>query len=149
IRDYQSHSESVILSSRAEDDLEEAKKSDDYQHYARSLFGFQESYDLWPGNKRALTGITEAQLAYADSARRKGDYDLGLSLLDAKNPAHRQLREQLLAAQDDRVARQKRLVFLKRTAGVLVAAVFVVVSTAAVLISRARDEAVTQKNIAV
>src|SRR5262249_43926778 len=59
IRDYQSHSESVILSTRAEDDLEEAKKTDDYQHYARSLFGFQESYDLWPGNKRALTGITD------------------------------------------------------------------------------------------
>lgn len=149
IREYQSHSESIVLSSRAEDDLKEAKQTDDYQHYSRALFGFQESYDLWSGNKRAFLGISEAQLAYADSARRKGDFDLGLSLLDEKNPDHRQLRQQLIAAQEDRVARQKRLVFLKRMAGGLVATVFLIVSTATVLIYRAQREAVAARDTAI
>ena len=149
IREYQSHSESIVLSSRAEDDLKEARQSDDYQHFSRALFGFQEAHDLWPGNKRAFSGISEAQLAYADSARRKGDYDLGLSLLDANNPDHKILRSELLAAQDERVARQKRLVFLKRMAGGLAAAVFMIVSTAAVLIYHAQQEAVVARDKAV
>lgn len=146
IREFQSHSESIVLSSRAEDDLKEARQSDDYQHYSRALFGFQEAHELWTGNKRAFSGISEAQLAYADSARRKGDYDLGLSLLDTNNPEHTVLRKELLAAQDDRVARQKRLVFLKRMAGGLAVAVFMIVSTAAVLIYHAQQEAVAARD---
>lgn len=149
IREYQSHSESIVLSIRAEDDLKEARQTDDYQHYSRALFGFQEAYELWTGNKRAFAGISEAQLAYADSARRKGDFDLGLSLLDPTNPDHAVLRKELLAAQDDRVARQKRLVFLKRMAGGLAVAVFMIVSTAAVLIYNSRLEAVAARDQAV
>ncbi|MBS0206357.1 MAG: protein kinase [Planctomycetes bacterium] len=149
IRDYQSHSESIVLSTRAEDDLKEARQSDDYQHYSRALFGFQEAHELWTGNKRAHAGISEAQLAYADSARRKGDFDLGLSLLDEDNPDHAVLRRELIAAQDDRVARQNRLVFLKRMAGGLAAAVFMIVSTAAVLIYNSRLEAVAARDQAV
>ncbi len=149
IRDYQSHSESIVLSARAEDDLTEAKQSDDYQHYSRALFGFQEAHELWSGNKRALAGISEAQLAYAGSARRKGDFDLGLSLLDPNNVDHIGLRKDLIAAQEERVARQKRLVFLKRMAGGLAVAVFMIVSTAAVLIYNSQLEAVAARDEAV
>jgi len=149
IREYQSHSESIVLSTRAEEDLQEAKQTDDYQHYSRALFGFQEAHELWTGNKRALVGISEAQVAYADSARRKGDYDLGVSLLDEHNPDHLPLRRQLIAAQDDRVARQKRLVVLKRMAGGLIATVFLIVSTAAVLIYNAQLEAVAARDVAI
>lgn len=149
IREYQSHSESIVLSTRAEEDLQEAKQTDDYQHYSRALFGFQEAHELWTGNRRAYAGISEAQIAYADSARRKGDYDLGVSLLDEHNPDHLPLRRQLMAAQEDRVARQKRLVVLKRIAGGLVATVFLIVSTAAVLIYNAQLEAVAARDIAV
>lgn len=149
IREYQSHSESVVLSTRAEDDLKEARQTDDYQNYSRALFGFQEAHELWAGNKRAFTGISESQLAYADSARRKGDYDLGLSLLDPQSPDHAVLRRELIAAQDERIARQKRLVFLKRMAGGLAVAVFMVVSTAAVLIHHSRLEAVAAMKSAI
>lgn len=148
IRDYQSHSESIVLSARAEDDLKEARQSDDYQSYARALFGFQEAFELWSGNRRAHSGISEAQLAYADSARRKGDFDLGLSLLDPQNPDHVSLHTELIAAQEDRIARHKRLVFLKRMAGGLAVAVFMIVSTAAVLIHNSRLEAVAARDSA-
>lgn len=116
IRDYQSHSESILLSTRAEDDLAAAKQTDDYQAYAKALFGFQEAHELWAGNKRAQAGISEAQQAYADSARRKGDYDLGLSLLDETNPNHQPLRRQLLADRQEREARKHRLAAAKRMA---------------------------------
>lgn len=149
IREFQSHSESIVLSSRAEDDLKDARATDDYQNFSRALFGFQEAHELWPGNKRAFAGISEAQLAYAESARRKGDFDLGLSLLDNQNPAHAILRKELIAAQDERVARQKRLVFLKRMAGGLAVAVFMIVSTAAVLIFHAQQEAVAARDKAI
>ena len=149
IRDYQSHSESIVLSTRAGEDLKEARQTDDYQHYSRALFGFQEAHELWSGNKRAFAGIAEAQSAYADSARRKGDFDLGLSLLDPQNPDHAVLHRELIAAQDDRVARQKRLVYLKRMAGGLAVAVFMVISTATVLIYNSRLEAVAARDDAV
>ncbi len=144
IRDYQSHSESVTLSSRAEDDLAGAAKSDDYQDYAKALFGFQEAYELWSGNKRAGAGISQARLAYAGSARRKGDFDLGLSLLEEKNSEHAALRTELIAAQNERVARQMRLVFLKRAAIGLVASVLVIVSVAAVWIRAEQKKAVAE-----
>ena len=144
IRDYQSHSESVLLSSRAEDDLKDANQSDDYQHYSRALFGFQEAHELWSGNKRAAAGVSQAQLAYAGSAKRKGDFDLGLSLLTAGHPEHAPLRKELLDAQQDRIARQRRLVVLKRAAIGLVAAVFVIVSGAAVWIRSEQTKAVAE-----
>ena len=144
IRDYQSHSESVTLSSRAEDDLAGAAKSDDYQDFAKALFGFQEAHELWAGNKRAALGISQARKAYAASARRKGDIDLGLSLLDAANPDHAALHRELIQARQDRVARQKRLVFLKRAAAGLLASVFVIVSVAALWIRAEQKKAVAE-----
>jgi len=149
IREFQSHSESIVLSTRAEDDLKDAVETDDYRHYSRALFGFQEAHELWTGNRRAQTGISETQLAYASSARRKGDFDLGLSLLDPANADHATLRQELLDAQADRLARQKRLIFLKRMAGGLAVAVFMIVSTAAVLIHNSRQEAVVARDAAI
>ena len=144
IRDYQSHSESVLLSTRAEDDLQEARQTDDYQHYSRALFGFQEARELWSGNKRAAGGISQAQLEYATSAKRKGDFDLGLSQLDAANADHAFLRREMIDAQQDRVARQKRLVFLKRAAIGLVASVLVIVIGAAAWIRTEQKKAVAE-----
>ncbi len=144
IREYQSHSESVLLSTRAEDDLKVAKSSDDYHHYSRSLFGFQEAFELWSGNKRAQTGISQAKLAYAESAERKGDYDLGMSLLDETDPDHVNLRRKLIESQNDRIARQRRLIFLKRAATGLVAAVFFIVTGSAVWIRQEQQKAIKE-----
>ncbi len=144
IRDYQSHLESILLSTRAEDDLKEARQSDDYQHYSRALFGFQEAHDLWSGNKRAVAGISEAKLAYAGSAKSKGDFDLGLSLLDEQDANHTTLRRELIEAQEDRVARQKRFVFLKRAAMGMAAAVFFIVAGASIWIRAEQQKAVAE-----
>lgn len=122
IREYQSHSESILLSTRAEEDLAKARLSDEYPSYAKALFGFQEAYELWDGNQRALSGLRTAQLAYAESARRKGDFDLGLSLLDPTLSDHDILKRQLLQDKAEREARLQRLAMQRRMlAGLAVA----------------------------
>ena len=94
MREYLSHAESIALATRAAGDLDAARE----QRLSRllpALFGFEESLQLWPANARAQGGIREARLAYATSAYHKGDYDLGLSLLQADTPDHVELRRQI------------------------------------------------------
>ena len=98
-----------------------ASERNDYQSYARALFGYQEAYQLWEGNVRAKDGILEATLAYATRARQKGDYDLGASLLDANIPEHQPLLTEIVAAKRDRDARQQRLKTARRIGVVLLA----------------------------
>jgi WD40 repeat protein/serine/threonine protein kinase len=155
IRNYQSHAESVLLSARAEDDLSAAQQSLDYQTFARSVFGFEQALALWAGNSKAAATLKTAKGAYATSALAKGDFDLGLSLLDADDEGYADLRAQILAARAERDARQQRLKAAKRVGVAMAAAIFLIVTGAAVWINRERGiaqanerEAVKQKGIA-
>lgn len=149
IRDYQSHTESIALSTRAAEDLEKAEKTDDYQDYARALFGFDEAIELWSDNARAKTGASDARLKYATSAHRKGDYDLGLSLLDVKTAEHVAIYAQISEAKHEREARQHRLQTMKRVAGSLVALFLVTMTVAFFWVKSARDRAVVAEGIAI
>jgi WD40 repeat protein/serine/threonine protein kinase len=142
IRDYQSHTESIALSTRAAEEMQKAEQSDDYRDYARSLFAYEEALTLWDGNSRARTGLAEIQLQYASSALRKGDFDLGASLLDSTRPNHASLLGQLKAASHERAARQQRLQALKRLAAGMVALFVVSVTVAFFWIRSERDRAV-------
>ncbi len=142
IRQYQSHSESIVLAARAEDDLRRAEASGDYQTFARAMFGFQEALALWDANDRAKTGLSAARLAYARQALTKADFELGLSLLDAENPTHRTLWRQLDAGQRERDARQQRLKNAKRVAAGMAAAMAIVISTALFVVNREKDRAI-------
>lgn len=144
IRGYQSHSESVALSARATDDLAEARKSDEYRDYARALYVFEEAFELWDGNLQAKEGVASARQAYAESAFRKGDFELGLSFLEVENPAHERLWKQLTRAQSERRARQKRLQNLKRIVIALAALVFVAVTVG--MLSFRHQKAIAEKN---
>ena len=124
IREYQSHSESIALAARAVSDLETARGSRDYRDFTKALYGFEEASKLWPENARAKTGIVETQTVYAECAYDKGDYDLGLSLLDPHESAHQELHSRLNSAQRERDARLQRLRTAKRIVLGLVAAVF-------------------------
>ena len=141
IREYQSHSESVLLSDHAGEDLKQAHKSDDYESFSRAVFGYQQAIELWSGNRAAVSGLAGAKLAYAQSAFQKGDLDLSLSLLDKNNLDHEPLRLELFAAQKERDAKHKRLVLLKRLAAGLAASVFVLVVGASILINQQKEKA--------
>ena len=134
LRSYQSHSESVILSTRAQEDLAGARETDNYETFARALFRFREAYALWSGNDQAREGITETSLAYAESAIRKGDYDLGASVLVPGDPRHANALLRIETALRERNARRQRLKTAGRLVRLLSVAVFLVVAVAAVII---------------
>jgi WD40 repeat protein/serine/threonine protein kinase len=141
VRAYQSHSESIVLSTRAEADLTEAERTQNYQTFARALFGFQEAVALWSGNTKASQRLVDAKLAYAQAAANKEDYDLAASLLEEREPKHAELRKKITAAQRERQARQARLQLFRRVAAGLLLTVFTVVSVAFVVVYNYWNEA--------
>jgi WD40 repeat protein/serine/threonine protein kinase len=149
LRDYQSHCESITLATRADNELAHAEETGDYQSFSHALFGFQEARALWDGNERAKAGESEARLAYALFAKTKEDYELGLSLLDADDPQHVGLRQQLAKAQRERDARNKWLSRFKRIAGVLVLIIFAVISGALFVVGQAKNRETAAKQQAI
>ncbi len=149
IRQYWSHSQSILLSTRAEADLKAAAHREDYDRYARALLGFQEAHELWEGNARAKEGIAETSLAYSRRALSKGNLDLAASLLDESQTEHRPLLGEIRAAQHEQDARQHRLKTAKRIGAALVAAIFLVVSVAFFWIKSEYNRAETAKTKAV
>jgi WD40 repeat protein/serine/threonine protein kinase len=141
VRQYCSHSESISLSARADDDLQAAADRNNYESYARALFGFQEAYELWEGNERAKDGILESTLAYAARAREKGDYDLAASLLNEKIPEHMPLHTEIRQAQRERDARQQRLKTARRVGVALLVTVIVVVTGAFFIVQGEKNKA--------
>ncbi len=109
IRDYQSHTESITLTLRALDELREAKKKQDYDLFSRARFGYEEALNLWGANKHAKKGLIDTKLAYALCAQTKGDFDLGMSLLDVKLSDHKVLYDELLDAKNTVLARERQL----------------------------------------
>jgi WD40 repeat protein/serine/threonine protein kinase len=140
VRTYQSHSESIVLSARADEELAAARQSRDYQDYSRSLFAYQEAHTLWAENQRARAGEIEARMAYARCALEKGDFDLGLSLLDPREKKWAPLRGELSRAQAERDARQSRLRNLRNLAVALAATIFLVVTAGLVVIWRTNQD---------
>ena len=109
VKTYMAHSESLVLSQHAEESLQAARESHDYQAYARAMYGFQESLNLWPENERAQELLDETEMAYADSAKTKGDLDLAESLLTDDNESHQPLLREIRKARQEREAHDARL----------------------------------------
>jgi len=141
IREYQSHAESIVLAVQAQEDLNRAGVSQDYQDFARAMFGFQQALGLWSGSEQATAGIRATKAAYAEAAIKKGDYDLALSLLDAGDSRDDEARTKATAGRLEREQRQQRLVAAKRMAVGLAVLVIVVVTGAFFQISRDRNVA--------
>jgi WD40 repeat protein/serine/threonine protein kinase len=143
IRQYQSHSESIVLSTRAQQDLDAAEKSGDYQTYSRALFAFQEAAALWDGNTKARSGVSVAKLAYARRAMKKEDLDLAASLIDASDPSHAELHRQVVAAQRERDTRQQRLKNVRRMVAAMGVAIVFGAGIGTILINAQKNRAVT------
>jgi len=109
IRDYQEHFESTTLSSKAQERMEKALESGEYNDFAQALYGFQEAISLWGGNEEARTGEREVRLLYAQCAADKEDLDLAASLLLEDEPSHQDLRKEVAKALKAQKARQRRL----------------------------------------
>ena len=114
IREVLRHSESISLTRRAEEVLELAEKTNDYEGFARSCFSMQEAIELWPENQSAILGLEKAKLAYGKSALDRGDFDLCLQVLDPGNSEHASYRELALVRKETLLLRESRLRFTRR-----------------------------------
>ncbi|MCC6493920.1 MAG: protein kinase [Pirellulales bacterium] len=149
LRQYQSHSQSIALVEHAQRNLQRAAVEQDYELYARALYGLEEALALWPGNARGAELLEQARVDYARLALAKADFDLGASLLDAARPDHRELLSELDAGRRERESRKRRIRLLKGAVAALVAAVVGVVSVGYAAVRVQRDEAVAQRDRAV
>lgn len=145
IRSYLAHSESIAQTQRAQKDLEQAHETQVYEDFARALFGFREAYEMWEGNHEAFEGVRVARLAYATAAEEKGDFDLGISLLDEEDPTHQEMIEKLKASLAERLERQARLARYKKIGAVLVTTFMVTVTGASAWIYMLRGQALEEK----
>jgi len=130
LREYQACSESILLCSRARQDLAQAEEGKSYDDYAQALFGFREALKLWDANAEATQGILQTQLAYATCAYARNDFDLAASQLSAAEPSHADLVRRVRTAAGARAKRQSRLRMLRLVAAGLGVTVFLVVSVA-------------------
>lgn len=149
IREYRSHSESILLTNSAVQNLARANEQDDYELFARAVYGLREALLLWEGNARAARQLSAARIDYARNALGKGDFDFGISLLDRSDAAHRETLDELQAARRERESRKRRLRLLKASVAMLVCAVIGIVSVAYVAVRSQRNKARTQRDRAV
>jgi len=155
VRVYQSHSESLVLTAHANQNLQKARAANDYQLFARALYGFQESLTLWDDNKRARALLKETQFDYASCALNNGDLDLAGTLLDTEHEDHQALLTKIDAARAERAARQRRLKTAKMAVAMLAAGIILTTSIGLYMVNAqrnkaiaARQEAETQRGIA-
>ena len=100
LREHDSHAEIVTLTAAAFEHLEDAKVSQTYDQFLRARFGFEQVIEMWGVNLYAENGLLETQLEFAKCAKKRGDFDLGLSLLDVSVPEHKLVYDELQSAQD-------------------------------------------------
>lgn len=148
IREYQSHEESLALESDAQDALNRARQTGDYNTFSEAVYGFGNAIRLWDGNDGAHAGLTETRGDYARAACAKGDFDLGLSALQPEGAEFDGLREELRNGLAEREARTAKLRRARVIRIGLVASLLVVSSVAAVWINSERNAAEANANLA-
>ncbi len=136
--EYHIHKRSIELAADASTQLESAKKTRLYIEFNRALFGFEEAARQWPENVRAADGKREAQIAFAQAAFARGDFDLAESLLDVEIPEQKALRVTIHQAAEERENRHHRIRFLRRFSLATSLSVAIVASTAAIWVNNER-----------
>ncbi|MEZ6066472.1 MAG: protein kinase [Planctomycetaceae bacterium] len=148
VRGYLEHAESIGLAERASEDLEKARQTQQYGDYARAMFGFEQAVELWEGNTKAQTGLREAQLAYAEHALDKQDFELGLSLLDQQDENHAPIVSRLQHAQREQESRKARLSWMKRVAAAMLAVILIGGTAAFGVIYKQRNDIALERDAA-
>ncbi|MCC9603440.1 protein kinase [Stieleria sp. JC731] len=149
IREYQSHRESIKLSESAKQHYQSAAENHSSDEYARSRFAYEEALRLWDGNHSARQGLKVATLAHAKNALDQENFELGISILDASDPSHRDLLNKLESSR----AQRRRLAAVSKIAAATAAiAVFAVVGVTFYSYGELKDSAAkleTEKEVAV
>lgn len=148
LRGYLSHEKSLTLSKKAASELDEATTSKDYEKFARSLFGFEESLVLWEENANAKQGQLKARLAYAECALLKGDFDLAESLIEKDEPTQKDLYYKIQQAKHERDKKQRMFRLAKFVMAGLAAAILLIVGVSYYLIDQEMRRATAAEGVA-
>ncbi len=140
IRQYRAHAQSIDLCNAAQDQLAQGRSGQDYEEFARASHGFEQAIRLWDGNDEARTGLEQTRTAYAQTALDKGDYELGLSLLDESNTNHLELIGDLRSSIRQRDRRKKLVRGLVAASAAMLAVILVGGSYATYRIEKSRQE---------
>jgi hypothetical protein len=120
IREYLSNAESIALTVRAEELLDQSIANKDYQGFARAMFSMRDAIELWPENQNAIQGLKKVRLAYGTCAFHRADYDLCLETLDTSVPEEKNIYDSALALKTLNQQKEKRFKTLRRVlAGVI------------------------------
>lgn len=133
LREYQSHRESIALSENADRYFASAEESGSSDEYARARFAYEEAIRLWPGNSHANRRLRAATIAHAANALNQENFELGISILDADNPDHRDVLGKL----ERRRASRRRLHWFSKIAALT--AVGAILAVALVTVSKNRE----------
>ncbi len=146
LRSYQIHRESIRLAQTAEENFETACITGDYQLFADAMFGFRQSTNLWPENKRAIHGLKKLIRNYAELAFHNGDYDLALSILDRNNPKHQPMITNIHKARRARDSRKRRMGILYFSLVAMLVLLVMVLTIATLWVNKARSKALAEES---
>ncbi|QDV43554.1 Serine/threonine-protein kinase PknD [Stieleria neptunia] len=148
IRSYRSHSESIAISTAAQQEYQRAQETLRYESFSRAGHGFEQALALWDGNQAAMEGLDRCRIDHAAAAYENGDYDLGLSLLNPNESKHLPLIEKLNAGLHQREQRLVRLRLMRRLVTASLLFILVGGSIALYVINQKRNEANEQRELA-
>ena len=120
VREYRRHAESIALTNRSDELLEQAITKRDYQMYSRTLFGYRDAIELWPANQAAVAGLKKSRLAFGEEAFKKGDYDLVLQTVDRSEQVEDSLFLRAIEAKKKAQGREKSLKLLQKAIAAVV-----------------------------
>lgn len=132
VREYRRHAESIALTDRSDDLLEQAMSKGDYEMYSRTVFGYRDAIELWPENQSAVAGLKKSRLAFGEAAFKKGDYDLVLQTVDRTEPPEDALFLRAVEAKKKGEDREKALKKLQKAIAAVVLFAVVGLSVASI-----------------
>ena len=142
VREYRRHAESIALTERSDELLEQAIAKKDYAAFSRAMFGYSDAIDLWPDNSRAESGLKKARLSLGQAAFAQGDFDLVLQSLEPSQPEELELIERATAAKKKAESREASVRLLQKVVAAVVLLAIVSLSTLTWMFNN-------QKNVAV
>jgi serine/threonine protein kinase/WD40 repeat protein len=108
------HNDSIDLAKRSQDIAKVAIAGKDYDRFNRAIFGLKEAIELWPANSLAASELNRVQLAFAQCAFERKDFDLALQNLDRKAPDAETLIGKVERAKRYALQRERRFKFFQR-----------------------------------
>jgi len=136
------HVQSELLVDRAQALAAQAAQQVEYSGMARSVHAFEEALLLWPGNRRAATGLEAVRRSYAGMALAGGDLDLAASLVAGDGADDRTLQASITSARARRHRHAARVHLLAWASAGLLALLFCVLAGALMLSIREREKVV-------